>query len=822
MEDELAVRGSPIMIPSGSKSSGSLDSNLKRSRSNTTTTPPTPVIEPTAGRSRTSSLIINNEKEANRRRKLPLAGISKVLADATRVAEALGKAQQARIEREDRAMGIIRDMPQDVQPPESPCDGDEDEQPPRDIEAVSPPSLGDGPEVFQDLVPEPLVAEEECAEETGDPEPEHEHQYTGAPHEILDDDEMASEDIAVLCSIRVECVLSGDYEHADEIREKLWRNGVLLDDIEGTWTASSGANGEYQALGGLSSSPSGSPGGRSNDSQSPQRVKPIGDEAYHRLLGKKLGDEEVIRLQAERDLRREEEMRYQNHLQYSSPTHKRGASSSRAPSASPNINQPSTPDPTHKIKSLAPGERLYFAGAAREQIKQHKLQQEREAKILDEMSRLSRGPVITTKAKTIKGGFAQRQAEWADKIKASRAEAVCRRDKENELQSQEPRRVVMSKKSEELTRNGTQGPVKNWSERFEKHCKARGQQEVDPYMFKPNITATAARMHRKGNSGDRLYNDAAVRAMKHEERVNQATEKAMYDSTTGRPRYTPKISTKHSSPPPSPPSQVRGSVLFTRVAKKPTEHSDPDAVIHRLLSHGQEAERRRLQKENDNRSAQSSYKPTLSKTTREIVSRIERKPLYETQSKEQQGGVQHGSVLFSKSAHGTGGGMSTYAGSVADSERSLTNASPEQFAARSAMHEQQRRQKLEKLRRSKDDAEMQACTFAPNICTTSKAIFRKAQAADKRSHSSTPADMYYEEPPQYASYECAEYAYGTQYTYAYEVPEQDEEEEEDDDADDNLYHYNDYVSQPSYARTASDAQSALLNWRRLSSTLDQD
>eukprot|EP01064_Diplonema_japonicum_P010543 TRINITY_DN17794_c0_g1_i1.p1 TRINITY_DN17794_c0_g1~~TRINITY_DN17794_c0_g1_i1.p1 ORF type:complete len:808 (+),score=196.83 TRINITY_DN17794_c0_g1_i1:44-2467(+) len=805
--DELVVRGSPVMVPTGSKSSESGDSALKRTRSSSTITPPTPDMVP--NRSRTSSLIIADGKEANRRRRnLPLAGISKVLADATRVAEALGKAQQARTEREDRAMGIIRDIPVLNPPEESPAQsGSKDTD--NVVQPVTPPSFDAARE---EEPSEPLLVPVACDDEAlqqesehvavlepelePDLEPEHETVADG------DNDEIPIEEINLLCDERVEYVLSGEYEKGDQIREMLWRHGVLLDDTSGVWTASNGMTGEYEALGALSRSPSRSPGVKSGNSQSPLRIQQIDDKAYQRLLGKQIKDDEVVLVQADRDMRREEEMRRQTHVLYHSPPRT---------SASPNTKTPSPEKPS--MKHMEPGERLYFAGAAREQLKQDKLQQERESKILEEMSRLSRGPVITSKAKSVKGGFAQRQAEWASKVKASKDDALTRKNKENTMEDQENRRVAMSKKSEELTRDRAQGPVKNWGARFEKHCKTRSPAKADPYMFKPNITSTASNLHRKGCSGDRLYNDAAMRAMKHEQRVNKATEKAQYDKTTGKPRYTPSITSKHTSPPPSPPSQVRGGMLFTRVSKK-QENPEPDAVIHRLLSQGQQAERRRLQKESL-KNESKVHKSKLSKTTQEIVSRIERKPLYETHSKEQEGGVQHGAVLFSKGHNSVGGASTSYAASVADSERSVAT---EQFATRSAMHEKQRRMKLEKLRKSKADAEMQACTFTPTICNASHNIFKKAgEKAGVRSVSADCVPSYQMEqqvqPPQYDY--CDYESYGEacpQEAYHEEVYEEDETFQ-----DGSLYHYNDYVTQP---HTTSAAEDALLNWRRLSSSLD--
>ena len=49
----------------------------------------------------------------------------------------------------------------------------------------------------------------------------------------------------------------------------------------------------------------------------------------------------------------------------------------------------------------------------------------------------------------------------------------------------------------------------------------------------------------------------------------------------------------------------------------------------------------------------------------------------------------------------------------------------EEFAQRSIMKEKQRQMRLDSMRKNKENAEMQDCTFMPSICNTSKTIFKK-------------------------------------------------------------------------------------------------
>ena len=243
-----------------------------------------------------------------------------------------------------------------------------------------------------------------------------------------------------------------------------------------------------------------------------------------------------------------------------------------------------------------------------------KLQQEREARVLEEMATISKGPVITQKAAAVKGDFIARQEEWAARVKREKEETRQRQEEARARTGDEGRRVAMSKRSEQLARRrgAPQGPVKEWDARFEKHCRAKTMQPAAD-TFQPRITAAAARLRNRGTAAERLHNDAVQRVSRHEARVIEQTERDMYDPQTGRPRYTPQAagggrdgggagdaSVCSRSNPPSPPGQMRGTILFTKAPRRDesVKENSQDSVVHRLLAHGQAAELKRNRRQN--------------------------------------------------------------------------------------------------------------------------------------------------------------------------------------------------------------------------------
>eukprot|EP01063_Lacrimia_lanifica_P009610 TRINITY_DN16553_c0_g1_i1.p1 TRINITY_DN16553_c0_g1~~TRINITY_DN16553_c0_g1_i1.p1 ORF type:complete len:1184 (+),score=403.22 TRINITY_DN16553_c0_g1_i1:296-3553(+) len=398
----------------------------------------------------------------------------------------------------------------------------------------------------------------------------------------------------------------------------------------------------------------------------------------------------------------------------SSPAHSRSFTSASA--------QPGPP--------FAPGERLYYKSAALERLKQEKLERQREAKAQSERDLVTK-PKITALAKTVTGGFHERQAEWEKKMKTNREEAKVLMESQHKRSEMEQKRL-QSKRAEVVNKRpgAGKGPVAEWHQRAEKYSRKRAEPQPEAASYQPKITQAAAKMAGRGNAAERLYSDAASRRVRLEAKVNEEAERSQYDRATGQLRYTPQTtaaSHPSTSPPRSPPGhgQVRGGVLFTRVAKGESQSDQQEAAIHRLLSQGQMATRRRAQREAALNEVEHA-KPQMSRMSKEINQRIPRRPLYETASREQSGGVQHGSVLFSKS-----NGKSD-ASSVGDFETRTvcsmrSTGSFGEFAQRSAMHEKQRVLKLERMRRSKEVNEMANCTFAPKVSKNSHAIFKLAE-----------------------------------------------------------------------------------------------
>ena len=240
--------------------------------------------------------------------------------------------------------------------------------------------------------------------------------------------------------------------------------------------------------------------------------------------------------------------------------------------------------------------------------RQQKLQNEREAKVMEEMATISKGPVITRKAAAVKGDFIERQEQWAKKISNQRNEALQRREVEEERAGKENRRVHLSKKSQELGRRpgASKGPIQDWETRFARHRQAKTPVQTDTTMFKPKITASAARINR-GNAAERLHNDAIQRVARQEARVIEQAERDMYDPNTGHLRYTPSgepAPGQQGANPPSPPGHKRGTILFTKAPRTDTATERErghrqDTVVNRLLAQGQAAERKIAKKKSE-------------------------------------------------------------------------------------------------------------------------------------------------------------------------------------------------------------------------------
>ena len=212
----------------------------------------------------------DDAEKPQRRRRVPLAGFSKVLQDATRVAEALGKAQKARKEREERAMEIIKDEE---------AEKARQQPPSRDVSAAGSAGAGlaevDVPHAtaanvadeFEDL---PCDADADAA---ALPSPET---VAEDAFEDIEEEEpfISSAEITEMCEERVHALSHEDKQAANGFTQQLFIIGITVDDAKGRWSAADGRIGYY------------SPPGTASPHHAPvKQIAPIDDNTYQRLLG---------------------------------------------------------------------------------------------------------------------------------------------------------------------------------------------------------------------------------------------------------------------------------------------------------------------------------------------------------------------------------------------------------------------------------------------------------------------------------------------------------------------------------------------------------
>ena len=299
-----------------------------------------------AVRPRSSSMLVGSDvaslddaspQQGRRRRPIP-AGFSKVLQDATRVAEALGKAQRARKERGDRVTSLLEEQraaqgeatatataAATAAVPAVPAGSTGGAGAPPVPPAVAAAQVVD-PAAFQVVdagveveVEEGVAAGEEegwlaeVAAAAGGEEEEDEAGWLlraaeveaagpgtlvaasqsdaqsgsrgdGYSGEVEDDEDelpfLSSAEITEACEERVAALAAGEAGRSEAARQRLFFRGITVDDAQGKWTASDGRIGHYEPP----PPPSGAQGAGAGAGAA-SGVRQIDGEAYQRLLG---------------------------------------------------------------------------------------------------------------------------------------------------------------------------------------------------------------------------------------------------------------------------------------------------------------------------------------------------------------------------------------------------------------------------------------------------------------------------------------------------------------------------------------------------------
>eukprot|EP01065_Artemidia_motanka_P022454 TRINITY_DN26655_c0_g1_i1.p1 TRINITY_DN26655_c0_g1~~TRINITY_DN26655_c0_g1_i1.p1 ORF type:complete len:979 (+),score=171.27 TRINITY_DN26655_c0_g1_i1:74-3010(+) len=258
-----------------------------------------------------------------------------------------------------------------------------------------------------------------------------------------------------LCRRRAHALAAGHHQAAEEVRDRLWRMGVAVDDETGQWTDAGGHTGTWRAT---QSKPA-----------APQRraIKPIAAGAYAQLLGVRNREMEQIAVLADdpdpsdapdrpASVRRRVASSSRSPSRFSprctSPARtalgaaslspgrwtagSRRSASPRAPATpSPGPTAgPSTPAVSPQQKSRAsntisvpPGHRLYMLGRAREKQKEDRLAAQRAAREDRELAEMAPPRITRMAREQVRSTFEARQQVWCDKAKRQAAEAERKR-----------------------------------------------------------------------------------------------------------------------------------------------------------------------------------------------------------------------------------------------------------------------------------------------------------------------------------------------------------------------------------------------------------
>eukprot|EP01064_Diplonema_japonicum_P032303 TRINITY_DN6027_c0_g1_i2.p1 TRINITY_DN6027_c0_g1~~TRINITY_DN6027_c0_g1_i2.p1 ORF type:complete len:597 (+),score=188.50 TRINITY_DN6027_c0_g1_i2:248-2038(+) len=256
------------------------------------------------------------------------------------------------------------------------------------------------------------------------------------------------------------------------------------------------------------------------------------------------------------------------------------------------------------ISKMDIGERLYYAGCGAEQKKQAFVKQERESKVLNELSQLSQ-PKITRKGREQPPRGDEFRSAGVSGMWKERLEMVRQKRKELEEESikMQTTGVPMGSNSKRIVEQNMarkyHGPISGWEVHRDRHLKKQ-YPAADPFdTFVPNINREKNLGSYKGEVFSRLHTDAVKRTVPTGETTPKQTNTITFISQTEKDRR------ERASVSPS----VKGDAT-------------PDFVVHRLLSAGQAKERRRAKVSAEFSEAAErkySYHPSLNEKSLELA-----------------------------------------------------------------------------------------------------------------------------------------------------------------------------------------------------------
>eukprot|EP00755_Sulcionema_specki_P007258 Sspe_Gene.37748::Locus_18218_Transcript_1_1_Confidence_1.000_Length_1111::g.37748::m.37748 len=199
------------------------------------------------------------------------------------------------------------------------------------------------------------------------------------------------------------------------------------------------------------------------------------------------------------------------------------------------------------IRGLSVGERLYYIGCGMERNRQERLRQERENKILQELSEVTAKPMITSKARALpaKGdAFAEHSLLWRKRMEHEKRKQAARKQMEDVAETR--KKVEVDPKSQAIIERGSlrhcyKGPVSGWNKHFARY-QTKKNMVPEKEIFSPNINPKSTGLHRDGDIGDRLFDEAAKKEERLRVMVSKASRDELEDPTTGQPYFHPNPS----------------------------------------------------------------------------------------------------------------------------------------------------------------------------------------------------------------------------------------------------------------------------------------
>eukprot|EP01063_Lacrimia_lanifica_P011869 TRINITY_DN18547_c0_g1_i1.p1 TRINITY_DN18547_c0_g1~~TRINITY_DN18547_c0_g1_i1.p1 ORF type:complete len:655 (+),score=222.67 TRINITY_DN18547_c0_g1_i1:58-2022(+) len=395
------------------------------------------------------------------------------------------------------------------------------------------------------------------------------------------------------------------------------------------------------------------------------------------------------------------------------------------------------------VSKLSVGERLYYIGCGMERMKQERLRQERENKIVSELSAMTAKPMITPFARKISTGhesdFAEKTMRWRNGLERKRKAAAAQQTMMD--QAENLQRVEVSKRSRAILEKREKhaakykGPVSGWNKHFARY-QTKKNIMPDREVFTPNINKYSSKLERDGGIGDRLFEEAKKKEGRLRHMMERAAMQEIVDPVTGCAYFTPSGNVDMHD------EASFGPRPGAHVSAERTERRDIDTVVTTLLAKGQESQNRLKQ---SNSEAAFSFKPQMNKKSQELVNASKRRPLYDSEKFSNR--QRHGNEPVTKFS----GRQSTPAGTPAAATPSKSpnnqrySVCTPAFIRRNEKLLARKQERVRDIKQQQQQREMEECTFTPSICRQSEDILTGGSiqgagsaAAARRSRSAEP------------------------------------------------------------------------------------